>query len=102
MGLRSALIMPVPGPDSPRPAGQAAHLIDAGEMLDRLGAEAVAPKLHDRSFFCLDLRKPDEADFRTLAELFGYHPQALEDSQLFGERPKLDDYGDYAFLVLCG
>jgi magnesium transporter len=84
------------------PAGRAVHLIDADEMLDCLDAEAVAQRLRDRSFFWLDLRSPDEADFRTLAELFGFHPLALEDSQAFGERPKFDDYGDYAFLVLYG
>jgi magnesium transporter len=91
-----------PGADGSPPAGRAVHLIDAGEMLDRLDAEAVAQKLRDRSFFWLDLRSPDEADFQTLAELFGFHHLALEDSRAFGERPKLDDYGDYAFLVVYG
>ncbi len=34
-----------------------------------------------------------------LGQRFGLHPLALEDTQEFGQRPKLDDYGDTALLV---
>jgi len=43
-----------------------------------------------------------QEDFDLLSDVFGFHPLALEDSEQFGETPKLDDYGDYAFLVLYG
>jgi magnesium transporter len=35
-----------------------------------------------------------------LGQLFGFHPLTLEDVLNGGQRPKLEDYGDYHFLVL--
>ncbi len=35
-----------------------------------------------------------------LGEHFGLHPLLLEDITTAGQRPKLDDYGDYIFIVL--
>jgi magnesium transporter len=56
---------------------------------------------HDR-FFWLDLTAPSREDLERLGELFGFHPLALEDSEEFGQRPKLDNFGDYVFLVFYG
>jgi magnesium transporter len=53
-------------------------------------------------FFWLDLTAPSQEDLATLHSLFGFHPLALEDSQDFGQRPKLDNYVDYVFLVFYG
>ena len=38
----------------------------------------------------------------TLGRVFHFHPLALEDARAFGQRPKLDDYGEYALLVFYG
>ncbi|MEA2159832.1 MAG: magnesium transporter [Solirubrobacteraceae bacterium] len=56
---------------------------------------------HDR-FFWLDLTSPDHQELESLGKIFNFHPLALEDSGDFGQRPKLDDYGDYVFLVFYG
>jgi magnesium transporter len=53
-------------------------------------------------FFWLDLTAPSREDVEKLRELFGFHPLALEDAMEFGQRPKLDSYGDYMFLVFYG
>jgi magnesium transporter len=53
-------------------------------------------------FFWLDLSSPSDEDVEALRRLFGFHPLALEDLSEFGQRPKLDDYGDYVFLVFFG
>ncbi len=53
-------------------------------------------------FFWLDLTKPTPEQVVKLGELFGFHPLALEDTEHFGQRPKLDNYGDYVFLVFYG
>jgi magnesium transporter len=53
-------------------------------------------------FFWLDLTAPTDEDLDRLGELFGFHPLALEDSKDFLQRPKLDNYGDYVFLVFYG
>ncbi|HEY0515549.1 MAG TPA: magnesium/cobalt transporter CorA [Solirubrobacteraceae bacterium] len=56
---------------------------------------------HDR-FFWLDLTDPTPEDIAKLREIFGFHPLALEDAVHFGQRPKLDHYQEYAFLVFYG
>src|SRR5215831_10963192 len=53
-------------------------------------------------FFWLDLTGPSPEDLRQLDELFGFHPLARDDLEDFGQRPKLDSYGDYAFVVFYG
>jgi magnesium transporter len=53
-------------------------------------------------FFWLDITSPSEDQLAKLRELFGFHPLALEDSGDFGQRPKLDNYGDHIFLVFYG
>jgi magnesium transporter len=53
-------------------------------------------------FFWLDLTSPDPADIARLGALFGFHPLALEDTEQFRQRPKLDNYGDYVFMVFYG
>ncbi|HEY7934826.1 MAG TPA: magnesium/cobalt transporter CorA [Solirubrobacteraceae bacterium] len=53
-------------------------------------------------FFWLDLTAPTAEDIEKLRELFGFHPLALEDTLHFGQRPKLDHYQDYIFLVFYG
>ncbi len=53
-------------------------------------------------FFWLDLTAPGHTELAQLGELFGFHPLALEDSENFGQRPKLDNYGDHVLLVFYG
>jgi len=67
--------------------------------LDRDTAEQL---LASERFFWLDLRGPTAGDLDLLGEVFGFHELALEDSAHFGQRPKLEDYDDHAFLVLYG
>jgi magnesium transporter len=54
------------------------------------------------SFFWIDLPQPVQEDFAILRDVFGFHPLALEDSEHFGQRAKLDDYDDFVFLVVYG
>jgi magnesium transporter len=54
------------------------------------------------SFFWIDLPRPMENDFAVLRDVFQFHPLALEDSEHFGQRAKLDDYDDFVFLVVYG
>jgi magnesium transporter len=53
-------------------------------------------------FFWLDLTAPSHEEITKLRELFGFHPLALEDTEHFDQRPKLDNYGDYVLLVFYG
>jgi magnesium transporter len=64
--------------------------------------EFIRDHLERDHFFWLDLTAPSDDDLGKLHDLFGFHPLALEDSGEFGQRPKLDNYVDYIFLVFYG
>lgn len=53
-------------------------------------------------FFWLDLTSPTHDQLQELRSIFNFHPLAVQDSEQFGQRPKLDDYDDYVFLVFYG
>ena len=53
-------------------------------------------------FFWLDIHEPQKGDLEILREEFRFHPLSLEDSWQFNQRPKIDDYKGYVFLVVFG
>jgi magnesium transporter len=64
-------------------------------------AETVAPEVIETAGIrWLDLEHPREADRDWLEKEFGFHPLAIEDVASRNQRPKLDAYDDYLFLVL--
>jgi magnesium transporter len=89
--------------DQRAPAASTCHVVQddqVGELhLSRENAERL---LASGSFFWLDLHQPTEEDFAVLRDVFEFHPLALEDSEHFGQRAKLDDYDDFVFLVVYG
>ena len=72
------------------------------QVLDRLDRERISELRSRDEFFWLDLHSPAEEDVGQLGDVFGFHPVALEDTSHFRQRPKLDEYGDYALLVFYG
>jgi magnesium transporter len=48
----------------------------------------------------VDVEDPTEADVRMLDQEFGFHELALEDSLHPHQRPKIEQYGSYFFLVV--
>jgi magnesium transporter len=70
--------------------------------LTELDEAAITEHLDRDQFFWLDLTAPGPEDLNRLRELFDFHPLALEDALHFEQRPKLDDFHDYAFLVFYG
>src|SRR5271155_1937713 len=70
--------------------------------LNSLGEAEIRDHLARDQFFWLDLTAPTVEDIEKLRELFGFHPLALEDALHFGQRPKLDHYQDYVFIVFYG
>lgn len=79
-----------------------ARLIARSGAVTGATREAVAERLAAQEPFWLDLEGPSPEDFALVRELFGFHPLAVEDSEKFGQRPKLDDYEDFVFLVVYG
>jgi magnesium transporter len=76
------------------------HEDQIGEL--HLSRESAEQLLASGSFFWIDLYQPTESDFTVLRDVFQFHPLALEDSEHFGQRAKLDDYDDFVFLVVYG
>jgi magnesium transporter len=68
----------------------------------RIDEDSIRDQLKRDQFFWLDLTDPTHDDLAKLRQLFGFHPLAIEDSEEFGQRPKLDNYVDYIFLVFYG
>jgi magnesium transporter len=65
--------------------------------------DPLLPKLLENDeFFWLKLEAPTNEELQELGGRFGLHPLAIEDTQEFGQRPKIDDYGDTALLVFYG
>src|SRR5205823_7687948 len=95
------------GDDSVQTAGAASgtlcHVI-GHEGSERLpfNRETIEQLLASGEFFWLDLYRPTDADFELLRDVFAFHPLAIEDSEQFGQRAKIDDYDDFAFIVVYG
>jgi len=64
--------------------------------------EAVEALLAGQKFFWIDIHNPTESDFDILRDVFGFHRLAVEDSEHFDQRAKIDDYDDFVFLVVYG
>jgi magnesium transporter len=61
--------------------------------------ERVAELRARDEFFWIDLVAPGDEEVEQLGQALGLHPVALEDTREFGQRPKLDPYGDHLLLV---
>ncbi len=87
----------------PRASARTCYVIDhRGSTPLTFDRENVDRLLDEGQFFWLDLFQPSDDDFAILRERFAYHPLAVEDSEQFGQRPKLDEYDDFVFLVVYG
>ena len=75
---------------------------DQGSRVVEFDRETVEGLLASGSFFWLDLGHPTGDDFSILREVFNFHPLALEDSEQFNQRAKIDGYDDFVFIVLYG
>ena len=67
-------------------------------------SENVLAALGGTGFFWLDL--DDEATDGTVSELlrvhFGFHPLAVQAAEKFNQRPRIDDYDNFMYLVTRG
>ncbi len=51
-------------------------------------------------FFWVDLHAPVAADFEIMRDVFKFHPLAIQDSEHFDQRAKIDEYEDFVFIVV--
>jgi magnesium transporter len=93
--------------EAPRPdgvQGRSTCYVVQGGGADKVefSRDAAESLLATGRFFWLDLYQPTRDDFDVLRDVFKFHPLALEDSEHFGQRAKIDDYDDFVFLVVYG
>ncbi len=74
-----------------KPNGEFIRHIDPHQISDLLAAQD--------HFVWLDMEDPQAGDIALLQEEFGFHPLAIEDATRAHERPKVDSYNGYYFLV---
>jgi magnesium transporter len=73
---------------------------DSGEL--DFSRDSVERLLAGGKFFWLDLYRPELADFEILTDVFVFHPLAVQDSEHFDQRAKIDEYDDFTFIVIYG
>ncbi len=79
----------------------ARHLIATqGPLVEPEATPIAACLLEGKQGFWLDIEGPDDSDYELLEHTFKFHPLALEDIRHQNQRPKLDEYTGYVFVVL--
>ncbi len=63
---------------------------------------AVERALADKSLLWLDLERADDDGIAMLRDVFQFHPLVIDDVTEFGQRPKVEDFGDMVYLVYYG
>src|SRR5215467_4950338 len=77
--------------------------IDHGtEIVEEPSPSLVGQLVEAGQPFWLDIENPTDQIIDRLATRLGLHPLALEDSKQFGQRGKLQIYGDVAMMVGFG
>ena len=89
-------------PSDRTPPNTCTVIHDRGSEQMHLNRENVEKLLAGDSFFWLDIDRPEADDYAILRDVFKFHPLAVEDSEKFGQRAKIDDYDEYVFLVVYG
>src|SRR5438552_15788693 len=89
--------------EAPTEGARACHLVDhEGAKQVSFDRPTVERLLEGNTFFWVDLYQPNADDYAILRDVFKFHPLAVEDSEHFGQRPKLDEYDGYVLMVVYG
>jgi magnesium transporter len=72
-----------------------------GALQENLTVAEVAEALSvGKDILWLDFQDPTEEELAVLIDVFKFHPLAIEDCLLPQHHPKVDDYGDYLFMII--
>lgn len=101
----SETLTPAPASPSTEPASKTiitARLCRAGsDRCESIPLEQVGEMVRGAgNLLWIDLQDPGPAEFERLHEKFGFHRLALEDAAKQQQRPKVDEYPGYFFIVL--
>lgn len=75
-------------------------VFDAGGARQATAADLPALLAGVQSTVWVDVAGPEGEGLRVLHEVFRFHPLAIEDTRNQRQRPKVEDYNGYLFLIL--
>ncbi len=78
------------------------HLLLTNCLEDEVTRPAIEGALKEDHLLWLDLAEAGPDTITLLREVFKIHPLAIEDAQEFNQRPKIEDYPDFVYLVAYG
>jgi magnesium transporter len=78
------------------------HLLLTNCVEDEVTRPAIERALTEDSLLWLDLAGTGPDTIALLREVFKIHPLAVEDAQEFSQRPKVEDYEDFVYIVAYG
>jgi magnesium transporter len=78
------------------------HLLLTNCIEGEITRPAIELALKDDKLLWLDLADTGPDTIALLREVFKIHPLAVEDAQEFDQRPKVEDYDDFVYLVAYG
>jgi magnesium transporter len=78
------------------------HLLLKNCVEDQPTRPAIERALKDDSLLWLDVADTSPETIGLLRDVFHIHPLALEDAQEFNQRPKIEDYEDFVYIVAYG
>jgi magnesium transporter len=78
------------------------HLLTVDGTVSDATVEAVKANIASGTYFWLDIVGLDADGSALLRDDFHFHPLAVEDAEHFGQRPKVEDYDDFYYLVVHG
>jgi magnesium transporter len=71
-----------------------------GKLKTANDVAGVRQAFQDGALYWLDIEDPTESEEEILWEIFNFHPLAIEDCIATHQYPKIDDYGDYLYLIV--
>lgn len=75
-------------------------LYENGKLIENFSTKNIKTSLNNGEQIWIDLEKPEESEIDILRDVFNFHPLAIEDCLHKRQRPKVDNYKDYYFIVL--
>src|SRR6185295_15462508 len=79
------------------------YVFNQGKLVGQdLDIDSLKLVLHDKGLqVWVDMEAPTDDEAKEVLDgVFSYHPLAIEDCLTFSDRPKVDEYEDYLFLVI--
>ena len=78
------------------------HLLLKNCLEEEVTRPAIERALKEDTLLWLDLPDTSPDTLALLSEVFKIHPLAVEDAHEFNQRPKVEDYEDFVYLVAYG